>query len=78
MILRSAYEYLRLYPHAPWVQFCWSITYYNAWFMVVNDDPIVWFYYNWGFTALPVVVLSWLWNRGSSQGTLESHNQAQA
>jgi hypothetical protein len=78
MILRSGYEYLRLYPHVPWVQFCWSITYYNAWFMVVNDDPIVWFYYNWGFTALPVVVLAWLWNRGRSQSTPESHKLVQA
>ena len=50
-VLRSGYEYLRLYPDVPWVQFCWAITYYNAWFMVVNDDPLVWFYYNWGFTA---------------------------
>ena len=62
--LRSAYEYLRLYPDVPWVQFWWAITYYNAWFMVVTDDPLVWFYYNWGFTAFPVVVLSWWWNRG--------------
>ena len=58
-MLRTAYEYLRLYPAVPWVQFWWSITYYNAWFMVVNDDPLVWFYYNWGFTTLPVVVLTW-------------------
>ena len=43
------YEYFRLYPDVPWVQFWWAITYYNAWFMVVNDDPLVWFYYNWGF-----------------------------
>ena len=55
-ILRCAYEYLRLYPDVPWVQFWWAITYYNAWFMVVTDDPLVWFYYNWGFTAFPVVV----------------------
>ena len=33
------------------MQFFWAIIYYNAWFMVVNDDPLVWFYYNWGFTA---------------------------
>jgi hypothetical protein len=66
--MRSAYEYLRLYPGVPWVQFFWAITYYNAWFLVVTDDPLVWFYYNWGFTAMPVVVLSWWWNRGPSQG----------
>ena len=40
-----------LYADVPWVQFWWAITYYNAWFMVVNDDPMVWFYYNWGFTS---------------------------
>src|SRR5262249_27787683 len=51
LLLRTAYEYFRLYPDAPWVQFWWSITFYNAWFMVVNDDPLVWFYYNWGFTT---------------------------
>lgn len=62
-VLRSAYEYLRLYPEVPWVQFWWAITYYNAWFMVVNDDPLVWFYYNWGFSTLPVVLITWCWNR---------------
>ena len=62
-VLRSAHEYLRLYPEVPWVQFWWAITYYNAWFMVVNDDPLVWFYYNWGFTTLPIVLITWWWNR---------------
>jgi hypothetical protein len=59
LLLRTAYEYLLLYPDVPWVQCFWSITYYNAWFMTVNDDPLIWFYYNWGMTALPVVVLLW-------------------
>ena len=27
--------------------------------MVVNDDPLVWFYYSWGFSTFPVVVLMW-------------------
>ena len=65
---------LRVFPslrRRSWVQFWWAITYYNAWFMVVNDDPLVWFYYNWGFTTLPVVVLSWWWNRGPSHGSGE-------
>ena len=35
-----------------------------AWFMVVADDPLTWFYYNWGFTAFPVVVAMWWANRG--------------
>ncbi|HKI20644.1 MAG TPA: hypothetical protein VKA15_22330, partial [Isosphaeraceae bacterium] len=47
------------------VQFWWSITYYNAWFMVLNDDPLVWYYYNWGFTTFPIVILMW-W--GSKMG----------
>jgi hypothetical protein len=78
LILRSGYEYLRLYPHVPWVQFCWAITYYNAWFMVVNDDPVVWFYYNWGFTAAPVVVLTWWWNRGPVTVAHQSRDLVQA
>ena len=56
-MLRAAYEYFRLHADVPWVQVWWAITFYNAWFMVVNDDPMVWFYYNWGFTTLPIVVL---------------------
>jgi hypothetical protein len=59
-LLRTAYEYLRLHPGVPWVQFVWAITYYNAWFMVVNDDPLIWFYYNWGFTTMPIAVLLWI------------------
>jgi hypothetical protein len=59
ILLRTAYDYLRLYQDVAWVQFWWSITFYNAWFMVVTDDPLVWFYYNWGFSAGPVVVLMW-------------------
>jgi hypothetical protein len=59
LVLRTAYEYFRLHAGVPWAQFWWSITYYNAWFMVVNDDPLVWFYYNWGFTTFPFVILMW-------------------
>lgn len=59
ILLRSTYEYYRLYADLPWVQFWWAIFFYNAWFMVVCDDPMVWFYYNWGFTACPIVVLFW-------------------
>jgi hypothetical protein len=59
VVLRTAYEYFRIHADTPWVQFWWSITYYNAWFMVVNDDPLVWFYYNWGFSTFPVVILMW-------------------
>ncbi len=59
LLLRAAYEYFRLYSEVPWVQSWWAITFYNAWFMVVNDDPMVWFYYNWGFTTFPIVVFLW-------------------
>ena len=59
LLLRAAYEYFRLYSEVPWVQFWWAITFYNAWFMVVNDDPMVWFYYNWGFSTFPIVVFLW-------------------
>jgi hypothetical protein len=59
LLCRTSYEYFRLHADTPWAQFWWSITYFNAWFMVVNDDPLVWFYYNWGFSTLPIVVLMW-------------------
>jgi hypothetical protein len=61
--LRTCYEYLLRYADVPWVCFWWSIFYFNAWFMVVNDDPMIWFYYNWGFTTMPFVVLLWWTNR---------------
>jgi hypothetical protein len=63
VLLGTAYHYFRLYADVPWVQFWWSITFYNSWFMVVGDDPFVWFYYNWGISAFPVVVLMWWTNR---------------
>ncbi len=59
LLLRTSYEYLQLHAEVPWVQFWWAIVFYNAWFMVVGDDPMVWFYYNWGFSTLPIVVALW-------------------
>jgi hypothetical protein len=56
---RAAYEYFRRHEGVPWVQFWWAIFSFNAWFMVVNDDPLIWFYYNWGFTTFPVVFVIW-------------------
>ena len=50
-----------LYADVPWVQFWWSITFYNAWFMVVGDDPLAWFYYNWGFSTFPLVIVVMWW-----------------
>jgi hypothetical protein len=66
LVLRTAYEYFLLNSERPWAQFWWSISYYNAWFMVVNDDPLVWFYYNWGFTTCPVVVVMWWVSRSTA------------
>ena len=63
LLLRSAYEYFRLYADCPWAQVWWTLTFYNAWFMTVNDDPFVWFYYIYGFTTLPPMALLWLYNR---------------
>jgi hypothetical protein len=64
LVFSTSYAYFRLYADAPWVQFWWSITYYNAWFTVVNDDPLVWFYYNYGFTTFPIVIFMWWASRG--------------
>ena len=61
--LRVAYEYFRRHAQVPWTQFWWAITFYNSWFMVVGDDPLTWFYYNWGFSTLPIVILFWWVNR---------------
>ena len=47
---------LRVLPaprRVPWVQVWWSLTFYNAWLMIVNDDPFVWFYYIYGHTTVP-------------------------
>ncbi|MGE3822053.1 MAG: hypothetical protein AB7I30_21780, partial [Isosphaeraceae bacterium] len=57
-----SYEYFLRYAGVPWVQAWWALTYYNAWFMVVNDDPMVWFYYNWGLNSLPNLALLWVVN----------------
>ena len=80
LLLRTAYEYFRLHADVPWVQFWWSITYYNAWFMVVGDDPLVWFYYNWGFTTFPIVVFMWWANaaaRRQRQGDIDDGSRAE-
>lgn len=63
VMLRSAYEYFRRYAATPWAQAWWSLTFFNAWFMTVNDDPFVWFYYVYGFTTLPPMALLWIYNR---------------
>jgi hypothetical protein len=62
IVLRTAYDYFRIHAHVTWVQAWWCLFYFNAWLMVVTDDPLVWFYYNWGFTCLPFLGLLWLIN----------------
>lgn len=61
--LRWAYSYFLLYASTPWAQFWWSMSFWVAWLMVVNDDPMVWYYYIYGYTILPEVILLWVWNR---------------
>jgi hypothetical protein len=63
VVLRTAYEFFRLYDDVPWVQAWWALTYYNAWFMVVTDDPMIWFYYNWGVTCMPMLGFLWVVNK---------------
>lgn len=63
LFLSASYQYFRLHAGSPWVQAWWPLSYYNAWFMTVNDDPCNWFYYNYGFTTLPSLVLLWAVNK---------------
>jgi hypothetical protein len=63
LVLSTSYGYFRRYADVPWVQACWPVWYYNAWFMTVNDDPCNWFYYNFGFTTLPNLVIFWFLNK---------------
>jgi hypothetical protein len=60
--LRAAYSYFLCHKTVPCVQAWWALWYFNAWFMVVGDDPATWFYYNWGFTCMPCLALVWLLN----------------
>jgi hypothetical protein len=68
-LLGTAYAYFRMHASSTWVQFWWAITFYNAWFMVVNDDPLVWFYYNWGFSTFPIIVFMWWASRDSGRSS---------
>ena len=63
LLLSTTYQYFRKYSDRPWVQVWWPLWYYNAWFMTVNDDPCNWFYYNFGFTTLPTLILLWFVNK---------------
>ncbi len=64
LFLRTAYEYFRMYADRPWAQAWWAVSYYTAWLMVVNDNPLVWYYYLYGHTTLPPIGFLWLILRG--------------
>jgi hypothetical protein len=70
--LSTAYQFFRLHEAQPWMQVWWSLTYYNAWLMTVNDDPFVWFYYVYGHTVLPPLLLLWVINKFASQAGKET------
>ena len=63
LMIRTAYDYFRFNAHLPWAQVWWALTYYNAWLMTVNDDPLVWFYYIYGHTTLPPMAALWVYLR---------------
>jgi hypothetical protein len=63
LVLSTTYRYFQRFADVVWVQACWPLWYYNAWFMTVNDDPCNWFYYNFGFTTMPTLVIFWFVNR---------------
>ena len=63
LLIRTAYEYARRYETVAWVQAWWALTFYNAWFMVVADDPANWFYYNYGNNCMPSFLILWFTNR---------------
>ena len=73
LLQRTGYEYFRRHESVPWVQVWWALTYYCAWFMVVNDDPMTWFYYNWGFTVMPVLGLLWGVNKMAETPAVETY-----
>jgi hypothetical protein len=63
LMLRTAYDYFRFHSDTAWAQVWWPLTYYNAWLMTVNDDPMVWFYYIYGHTTLPPLAALWVYHK---------------
>lgn len=59
-LTRTAYDYFRFHCDTPWAQAWWALTYYNAWLMTANDDPMIWFYYLYGHTTLAPLAALWL------------------
>jgi len=66
--MRVGYAYFLRYADVPWVQAWWALTYFNAWFTVVGDDPSTWFYYNYGFSVLPTLGMLWVVNSFAGAG----------
>jgi hypothetical protein len=63
LLLRTGYEFFRRYQDRPWAQVWWASLYYNAWLMTVGDDPLTWFYYNYGFTGVPTMAFFYFINK---------------
>lgn len=63
VLLRTSYEFFRRHEGSPWAQAWWTSIYFNAWLMTVGDDPLTWFYYNYGFTTLPPMIAFWFFNK---------------
>lgn len=67
LMLRTSYDYYRYHALNPWAQVWWALTFYNAWMLTANDDPLVWFYYNYGHTTLPPLAFFWIYNALASR-----------
>lgn len=63
LMVRTGYDYFRYHCDTPWAQVWWPVTYYNAWLMTVNDDPMVWFYYIYGHTTLVPMAMLWMFHK---------------
>lgn len=63
LLLRVWFDYFLLHARTPWAQAWWPLTFYNAWLMTVNDDPMIWQYYVYGHTILPVMAFFWIFNK---------------
>jgi hypothetical protein len=68
VMMRTAYLYFRTYPDRTWTQAWWAVTYFNAWMLVVNDDPFIWFYYNYGFTTFIPILGLWAYFKIAGAG----------
>lgn len=68
LLLGTSYRYFQLYQDVPWVQLWWPLWFYHAWFMTVNDDPCIWFYYNFSFTTMPTLIVLWFVNKFGGGG----------